>query len=229
MRYLAYFLTAVALLGQWDSVGTRSVVLGRLYERAHQPDNPFCDRESCTLKHEVLGEYELPYKTRKAKLVVTATSDEHRNCHGCGPSLSFFEFTQRGEEWPLTDSQFAVEEWGQFGNAYESGITVSPLGDDVYGVFLVAGSTHQGETDQFTRILARVKKEIRLIAEMQTGSDDGGTFHPGASDWHAKVTVDARGIGFHDLIVKSSGTRDSQRFNKVERYKFNGLEYLPAP
>ena len=229
MRYLAFFLLAGALLGQWDSVGNRSLVLGKLYQREHQPDNPFCDHEACTIKHEVLGEYELPYKTRKAKLVVAASTDEHHDCHSCGPALSLFEFTQRAGQWVLTDSQFAVAEWGQFGSSYRSGITVSPLGDDLYGVFLVAGSTHQGYTDQFTRILARVQKAIQQVSEIQTGNDDSGSFTPGAVDWQASVTVDPRGTGFHDLIVNSSGIRDGEKFRKVERYKFNGSEYVPTP
>jgi hypothetical protein len=228
MRYLTLFLLAGAMLGQWDSVGSRSQVLARLSQREHQPENPFCDHEACTVKHEVLGEYELPYKTRKAQLVVAASTDPHHDCHSCGPALSFFEFTQRGSKWELTDSQFAVTEWGQFGAAYMSGMTVAPLGDDIYGIFLVAGSTHQGYTDQFTRILARVQKEIRQVAEIQIGDDVSGSLSPGSSDWHAKLTVDPRGTGVHDLIVTSSGIRDGQKFRKIERYKFNGSEYVPA-
>ncbi len=229
MRYLAFFLAAAALLAQWDSVANRSLVLGKLHQRERQPGNPFCDPAPCVVKHEVLGEYELPYKTRKARLVVAASTEEHHDCHACGPSLSFFEFTQRGAQWDLTDSQFAVAEWGQFGGAYASGITVSPLGDDKYGIFLVGGSINQGEFNQFTRIMARVHEQFQLIAGIKTAEDNTESIGAGSTNWHAQVTVDPRGSGFRDLIVTGSGVRDTEKFHTVERYKFNGSEYAPAP
>jgi hypothetical protein len=225
----AFFFIAGALSGQWDSVASRSLVLGKLHQRERQPENPFCEHEGCKAQHQVLGEYDLPYKTRKAKLVVTASTDDQHNCHSCGAALSFFEFTQRGVAWTLTDSQFAAAEWGQFGGPYGQGLTIAALSDDIYAIFLAGGEIHQGFLVQSTRVMARIEKKLQRIAMIQTGEDDGGSSSPGALDWRATVTVDPRGAGLRDLIVTSSGIREGKKFREVERYKFNGSEYALAP
>jgi hypothetical protein len=227
MRYLAFLLSVGTLAAQWDSVGNRNMVLGKLYQRERQPENPFCESAGCTVKHEVIGEYDVPYKTRKGKLIVATSTDPNHDCHGCGPALSFFEFSLRGKKWELTESYFAVLQWGQFGGAYQQGITVEALGDDLYGIFLPAGSTNQGITSQSTTILARIGKELSVVATIPTLEDTSGGINPGASDWSATISVDPGPARVHGLIVTTSGVKDGEKIAKTERYKFNGKEYVP--
>jgi microcompartment protein CcmK/EutM len=70
---------------------------------------------------------------------------------------------------------------------------------------------------------------MRVVAMIQTADDSGAAFHSGADNWRAQVTVDSRGAGFRDLIIKSSGVRSSEKFQEGARYKFNGSECALAP
>ena len=212
--------------------GGRKLAMKKLGERAHQPDDPFCDHEDCQISHKILGEYDVPYKTRKVRLMVTASNDPQHDCHGCGPSLSLFEFTARDGRWELTDSQFAVIEWGEFGEAASSGVSVALLSDDVYGIFLASSSIHQGMIEEFTNVLASVHGAMKPVAQIQTGENtEGAPQMAGNADWSGTVTVApktwATPAGFRDLIVKITGIDSGKKADRVQRYRFNGTEYWP--
>ena len=216
----------IRLTAQWDPARFRGLVMEKLAERARQTDHLFCDSEDCKPQHEILSELDLPYKNRKSKLMVTATSDPQHNCHACGASLSLFEFELRNGVWALTDSQFSVLEWGQFGGAYRQGISVQALGDQLYGVFLEGGSVNQGIVEKFTNVLARVEREFSLVLRVQTGEDaTAGFAGPEGDNWSASVSVARSGQGVRDLLVGSEGVREGKKFRQTDRYRFDGKEY----
>jgi hypothetical protein len=212
-------------LAPWDSAAKRSEVELRLHARERQSSNPFCEHAPCEVKHQVLGEYDLPYKSHPLKLIVTASNDVQNTCHACAPTVSFFEFTGSPQDWKLEKSQFAITDWGQFGEPYTQGIIVQPLGEDTFGMFLSGGSTHQGYTEEFTQILTPIKGEWMRVADIQTFEDSSGSLTPGASDWRASIAIDDKGLPPRDLLVTTTGVRDGEKVNKTERYKFNGTEY----
>ncbi len=220
---------SVPKLAKWDSVEKRSEAEFRLHQREKQTPNPFCDHTPCQVIHEVLGEYDLPYKGRPTKVVIGASHDKEATCHACAPLLSFFEFEGNEKEWKLVRSQFAITDWGQFGSPYGQGITVDQVGDDLYAMFLAGGSTHQGITESFTQVLLPAKGEWKVVANIQTLEEDSGSLNPGANDWRASISVEGKGPGPWDLVVTSDGVRDQTPLkNKTERYKFMTAEYALA-
>jgi len=240
-------LAAAPAVVRWDSVGARHQVLAALQAQAKKRNDPICQMQAapmpgqdpapgyeCSLQHQVLGEYDLPYKTRQAKVVIAGSWDPGHNCDGCGVSLSFFEFTIGQHGWQLTHSDFAEGEWGQDGKPNFLPMTVGSLGDEVPCIYAEAGGTHQGISDSSTGIYARLDDGFRMVGSIPASYDDSSASfrNPVSTIWHASISLDSRPARLHDLIVKTSGadcgasSKPGCRFSKTERYHFNGHDYV---
>jgi hypothetical protein len=230
-KYFTLLFATASPVSRWNPLEARDEAKRALLRGAQQLNNPFCKNPGCSVEHEILGEYELPYKTHKAHLIVAASKDPQRKCQTCGPVLSFFEFTaiQSGRGiggpaplfWQVTHSDFAITEWGQMGEPFERGITVDELGNDVPGVFVVRHSAGKDGTETTTDIYARLADGFRLVASIPTGFDRGNA----AIKWTADISPESNNTGLRDLIVKSSGTNAGKKLGKTERYHFNGSKY----
>jgi hypothetical protein len=96
--------------GEWDIQQAQQIVLPRLKSHNWGDNDP--------AEHIFLGNYKLPYRNKEARLVVTGSIRQGSDCHGCGPSLSFFEFDKRTRGWQLANSYIAaVPKWGTWGKS----------------------------------------------------------------------------------------------------------------
>lgn len=234
-QYFAFLFAPVPVV-PWNQLEAEDEARGALLQRGQEPNNPFCKTPNCSVQHEILGEYELPYKTHKAHLIIGASKERQHTCPTCGAALSFLEFTvsrhvhegDRGTGiplWRVTHADFAVSEWGQRGEPFDKGITVDELGSDVPGIFVERRSTEKGRSQTTTDIYARLNAGFRLVASIPTGCDGPDA----ATVWRADIFVDSNPASFRDLIVQSSGTEAGTRLSKTERYRYNGSTYELAP
>ncbi|HLJ46355.1 MAG TPA: hypothetical protein VKU01_10125 [Bryobacteraceae bacterium] len=224
VKYFTLLFATVMPVPRWNTLEAGDAAIRALAERHQKPNSPFCKTPGCSLKHEVLGEYELPYKTHRAYLIVTASKDPQRKCQTCGPALSFLEFTVSRQMWRVTHSDFAVTEWGQAGEPFDDGITVDALGYDVPAIFAARRGTDKDGSRTTTEIYARLAGGFRLVASIPTGyRENAGTA------WEAEISTDPTQGPIWDLVVESSGTEGGRTFSKRERYHFNGSKYELSP
>ena len=212
---------AMPAVVRWDSEGAQREVLAARREQAKKPKDPICKMQAapmpgqdsapgyeCSLQHHVLGEHDMPYNTRRAKVLIAGSWDPGHNCDGCGVSLSFFEFTAGQHSWQLTKSDFAAGEWGQDGRPNLLPFTVSTLGDEVPCIFAEAGGRHQGISERTTDIYARLENGFHIVGSIPTEYDDSSAMlgNSVSRTWHADICLDPHPASLHDLIVKTSGS-----------------------
>ena len=99
----------VDITGRWNPEEAKKYVLLALKNADWKRPKGFCSNsekrlDSCMPDHSLLGEYDLQYKERMVKIVVTTTiekfpigtkgvfmaADGTIACHACAPYLSFF-------------------------------------------------------------------------------------------------------------------------------------------
>ena len=168
-RYFTFLFAPAPPVVPWNPLAAESEAIGVLLQRSQQPNNPFCRTPSCPVQHEILGEYELPYKTQKAHLLIAASKDPQHKCAACGVTLSFMEFTVSRQLWRVTHADFAIAEWGQNGEPFDGGITVDEAGSDAPRILVERRSTEKNGSLRTIDIYTRGAAGFHLVNSNAAG------------------------------------------------------------
>lgn len=212
--------------GEWNFEQAQQIILPLLQNHKWNNDS---------IEHKFIGQYKLPYNKKNVRLVATASNWKENDCHGCGSSLSFFEFEQQSTGWKLVNSYItAVPKWGTWGKVETSDIKVKTIGnngDNIYGIMLDGNFTQNGAVTNWISIYAKVGGSMQeILPYVNTAIDNGGMGSSTKQAWDSKVTIQSNsGVkGFFNILVSSKGIRDNKRFSEQKLFKFNGQKYTAS-
>lgn len=214
------------IAGRWSFRQAKRIVLAKLREAQKRPDKPLCRTDGCDAHHEILGQFPLHYRHRESLILIADSPDPENNCHACGPPLSLFEFEKSERAWVLVDEEAGFRDWGNWGAADPKGITFTRIGNDRYALLLYGGATGGGYLEEGVLVHVRLKDKYQEVLNIQLLVDDAGTATPGRDKWSAAFKIGPGKTPLDDIMVTRSGVREGKRFSEIERFKFNGKEYV---
>ena len=219
--------------GPWDSARAQALAMARLKKAQRSDEYNLCYPQSCAMQHRLLKEYRLAQRGSEAVVLLIASTLSERKCRSCAPVLSAFKFEKNNTVWELHDKEIFFTRWGPYVEAADTTvITVSPLADDAYGIFLTSKAVAQGRTVSIMRVYASVQRNplfgsnLCRVLELQVGEEDPSA-KAGPNHWNAMLKPQAGKNRLYDLLITREGIRDGKTFSESEQLKFNGRRYVP--
>jgi hypothetical protein len=216
----------VEIKGEWDQQQAQSLVAGILNANLDSVKNDYT--------HQILNFYNMDYGTKQAIIAVTYSKPKHGesldgkpapyDCHACGGKMSFIEFVKYPNGWKIENKYLQIVDDGQWGGASDNWKLLN-IGYNKFAFVLEAGGTGQGYTEVYTSIYAFVGSGFKEIFNVETGYDDSGTKDPSENNYDSNIRVVKEGTGFYDIEVTKKGIENSQPFEKVSYFKFDGIKY----
>ena len=153
--------TLPSFQGVWDAAQAQSLAMARLKKAQRSDDYNLCFPQTCAMQHRFLKEYQLTQRGSEVVVLLIASTLSEKKCKGCAPILSAFKFEKNNTGWELRDEGIFFSRWGPYVEA-ETGtdttnITVLPLADDAYGIFLTNKAGGQGRTVSIMRVYASIR------------------------------------------------------------------------
>ena len=137
--------------------------------------------------------------------------------------MSFIEFVKYPNGWKIENKYLQIVDDGQWGESSDNWKLLN-IGYNKFAFVLEAGGTGQGYTEVYTSIYAFVGSGFKEIFSVETGYDDANK-DPSENNYDSNIRVVKEGTGFYDLEVTRKGIENSQPFEKVSYFKFDGIKY----
>jgi hypothetical protein len=218
--------------GSWDSARAQALAMARLKKAQKSHQYKLCYSQNCAMHHKFLNEYRLTLRGNEAIVLLTASNYSEEKCKGCAPILSAFKFEKNRARWELRDEDIGFSSWGPYVEADLADITVSPLADNIYGIFLTSKSVSQGHAASIIRVYSFAQRNplfgrnLHRVLELQTSEEDSSA-KAGPNHWNATIKTQPGKNRLYDLFITREGIRDGKTFSESEQLKFNGQRYIP--
>jgi hypothetical protein len=121
----------------------------------------------------VEGGFKKTYLVTSAKPINT---NMEYDCHACAPAIGFGVFAWQSQHWVLQSVNAAVGLYGGWGSP--PSIDLVRIGPEKHGLILHVGSTGQGYTEAFARLLAPSGNSVNEIWSVEEEQDNLGTIDP---------------------------------------------------
>ena len=170
-------------------------------------------------------------------MLAFATTNDKSHCRICSPSLSFFEFEKRGRGWKLVACDISVIQERNWGIVSSDQLSVRPISDDRYGVFLKHTTTSNGITVSYLSLFARIADTFSQVLYVETGSELFDSFkgiigysedeelESTALSWDSEYSIRPTEVGLYNLLIKRTGDVPKMVGNE-EEYYFDGRWYV---
>ncbi|QQZ27359.1 hypothetical protein HMY34_00520 [Thiothrix subterranea] len=215
----------VDIKGSWNLEQAKMLAFTSLEKHNWDQHPELCIDEPCRPPHELIGEYNLPYRDRETYVLAMVSGDLGGSCHACAPYLSFFEFEKKEAGWKLITSDIASSPsgaWGSFDKEDFGG--TKAIGDNKFGIPIAGSFMNHGRTTDSVSIYTKLGDSFHNVLDINIREDNGGA--DADTDWEASYDFVLKNTGLYDVVVKKNGEIQSKEFSATISYEFNGQKYI---
>lgn len=215
----------VDIQGSWNIEQAQKIAFTSLEKYNWDQHSELCVDKPCRPPHELIGEYNLPYRDRETYVIAMISGDLGGGCHACAPYLSFFEFEKKEAGWKLITSDIASSPsgaWGDFDKENFEG--TKAIGDNKFGIPIAGSSGNNGRETDSISIYTKLGDSFHNVLDINIREDNARA--DADTDWEAFYDFVPKNTGLYDVVVKKSGKIQSKEFSAIINYQFNGQKYI---
>jgi len=234
---------SVDIVGEWNRGQAEAMAVAELEGKAWDLDD-FDGAGPSPFVHKFVSVHSVLFKDRHLMVLTFQTAPKDYACRYCAPALSLFEFEERQGGWKLISSDLGVTHMGRFGEIFPECVSVTVIGENIYGVFLHNWDSVEDPRSDFVSIQAKMGGSYREILSLTTG--ESFLRVPDTESWSSTITTSPTSTGLYDLVVdraqgdphhpfKWDDARDGDREDYADHdgrirpydvFKFDGNHYV---
>ncbi len=180
-----------------------------------------------TLRHEIVGIYDIYTPQDGKKLVITSTvPTKNHECHACAAKISFFIIGASDGAWHIEKSYINAHHMGEWGSApAKEEYQVIRLNDHTMGLFLDVFWATQGYSGNRIVLYAFGADSVKEIFNQEVALENGATGNPVRTDWKAKFRFVRGSSPFYDIVLEKKGIIEDEAVNQKLHYVYDGSKY----